>query len=175
MQGARKSQPVDTRPPAGGAGAAAALTRFPALLLAWGALGEGQAFWPWGVGAALAVTLASFRLLAPQRGRLAASARLLRLAPLFLRESLLGGWDVARRALSPKPVLRPRLELVRLERPDTATATALAYLITLMPGTLAVEVHRRRLLVHVIDYQRDNCRAIAALERRLARVLGEAE
>lgn len=146
------------------------LFRLAALLLAWGALSEGAGFWPWGVGAAAAVALLSQALVPPEAGRLALGLRLVILFPLIFRDSLLSGWDIARRAFRADPDLQPGLELVQLERPDTAVAIALAYATTLMPGSLAVEVNRRRLLVHVVDRRRDDCRAIVALERRLTKL-----
>lgn len=152
----------------------AVLVRIPLLLLAWGALTEG-AGWVTGLLASAVIAPVSLLLAAPKRGRIRAAAGLLTLFPLFARESLLGGWDVARRALSIRRIVRPRMELVRLAAPSEAVATALAFAITLMPGTLVVELDRRRLLVHAIDRERDDCRSIRDLNRRLSKVLGEPE
>jgi multicomponent Na+:H+ antiporter subunit E len=147
--------------------AVALSVRFPLLLLGWGALSEGEALWPWGTLAAAAMTLVSLRLVPPRPGRLRLAPRLAMLLPEILLESLKGGFDVARRALTPGRPLAPKLELVRLARPDRGVAVTLAYASTLMPGTLAVEVDARRLLVHVIDRKRNDCAAIQHLERRL--------
>jgi multicomponent Na+:H+ antiporter subunit E len=149
---------------------AAALARLPLLLLAWGALGGGAGLWPWGLAAAAAIAPASLLLLAPRPGRGCVALGLVALLPLFVRDSLSGGWDVARRALAPRCVLRPGMQAIRLERPATPVVIALAYAVTVMPGTLAVEVGRQRLLVHVLDHRRESRPQIAALERRLAAV-----
>jgi multicomponent Na+:H+ antiporter subunit E len=160
-------------PPRAAVLAAAALVRFITVLLAWGALSGGAGFMPWGILAALLLTWRSLRALPPRRGALRAGLKLIQLMPIIVRESLLGGWDVARRALSLNPELRPRFEVVRLEPTGRPVAITLAYAITLMPGTLAVEVENQRLLVHLIDYRRDDCRAIKEFEQRLFRLVGE--
>lgn len=162
-----KGQPA-ALPPSNRAFSAVAL-RFPLLVIIWGALSEGEGWIP-GLIASAVLAPASLWLVSPMPNRTQTLWGLFRLIPLFAKESLLGGWDVATRALSVQRTVRPRMELVRLETPGEAVATALAFAVTLMPGTLVVEVDRRRLLVHSIDYERDACASIANLERRLGRI-----
>jgi hypothetical protein len=68
---------------------------------------------------------------------------LLRLAGLFLVQSAVGGIDVARRALDPRLPISPGLVDVDLEHDDLSIRVALAALISLLPGTIAVEAERR--------------------------------
>lgn len=106
------------------------------------------------VGVAMAV---SFALLPPQttRWRL---LRLLALAPGLLKLVWIGGVDVAVRALRPSMPLDPDWVEIGLgdARPDTGVV--LAYLLTMMPGTLAAELEKGRLVLHVIDRGQDPAR-----------------
>jgi multicomponent Na+:H+ antiporter subunit E len=76
--------------------------------------------------------------------------RLVRHIPVFLLGSLSGGWDVARRALSPRLRLQPGWVEVPVTLPDGGRAVMGGEL-SLMPGTLAAGTRDGRLLVHLLD------------------------
>ncbi len=144
--------------------------------LFWIALSEGEAIWSWGVAATLFATVLSLWLVpAPRTGfrSLPALLRGFGLAPFLIREGLASGWDVARRAFSPGPPLAPTLLEFPLRYPGGPVPIALAYALTAMPGTLAVDLRDGRLFIHVVDRGLPNRERVAELERRLARVLGE--
>ncbi|ROU00146.1 Na+/H+ antiporter subunit E [Histidinibacterium lentulum] len=76
--------------------------------------------------------------------------RALRHLPAFLGASLLGGLDVARRALSPRMPLAPGWVEVPVHLPDGGRV-ALGAELSLMPGTLAAGTRNDRLLIHLLD------------------------
>jgi len=109
----------------------------------------------------------SLRLLPP-----VGALRLLRalsILPGFLSGSLSGGIDVARRAFSLRPSLRPGWVL-HSTRLAGGGRVALGGELSLMPGTLAAGCAEGRLLVHVLDRSAGFEQGIAREERRIAAV-----
>lgn len=96
---------------------------------------------------------------------------LLAMAPGFVGRSLLGGLDVARRALDPRLPLDPGWIEVEVDLPDGGRV-ALGGELSLMPGTLAAGSDRGLLLVHVLDRTQDVEGAVRSEAARLGRVAG---
>lgn len=96
--------------------------------------------------------------------------RLVLLVPGFVAGSLGGGLDVARRALSPRLVLRPGWVEHRTRLPGGARV-ALGGELSLMPGTLSAGCHDGSLLVHVLDCDARYQRSITLEEHRIAAVV----
>ncbi len=146
-----------------------------ALLLGfgWWALAEGKPS-SFAMGAAM-VAAAGLASLITSPPRLIS----LRLRPLaillgtFLYGSLRGGWDVARRALSPTLPLSPVL-IHYSTRLDSGPALEIfTSLLTLMPGTLAANVRGRDLQIHaLVDRGGDLQRDLMTLEGRVGRAFG---
>jgi len=88
--------------------------------------------------------------------------------PVFLRLSLAGGVDVARRALSPRLNIDPDLIAYALRLPDGTPRYFFILLISLLPGTLSAALDDETLTVHVLDRGQDNQAALADLEERIA-------
>jgi len=103
-----------------------------------------------GVGAVAvpAATWLSLRLMPAQRPLLV--WRLVMHLPSFVAGSVLGGIDVARRALAPNMPIKPGWVEVPARLSD-AGRVLLGAELSLMPGTLAAGMRRDRLLVHVLD------------------------
>lgn len=124
------------------------------FLLLWLVVTEGDpgAVVP-GLGAAAAATWASLRLL--PRAAAAAWPRplaALRLALRFLNQSVLGGVDVARRALSPRMRLSPGFVQCRLDRlPPGPARHAFAAEMSLLPGTLGAGLENDTLILHCLE------------------------
>jgi multicomponent Na+:H+ antiporter subunit E len=138
------------------------------LALIWLALTRGEATLL-GAAALPAACWLSLRLLPPHR-----PLRLLPLvatAPAFVWRSLLGGIDVARRALDPRLPLNPGWIEVAVDLPDGGRV-ALGGQLSLMPGTLAAGSEGGRLLVHVLDRDQDVEGAVRIEEVRLGRAAG---
>lgn len=89
----------------------------------------------------------------------------------FAREVLVASWDVARVALRARGSHYPAVVRVRLQSGDPSMATAVGLLLTLTPGTLALDYlpAQDELIVHALDAQRasDVTSAVSAIEARL--------
>lgn len=126
------------------------------LFLLWVALvgRYDSAEWVLGALLAAAVTLMSGPQIAIFSGlRLSLGAPLSFLSwfGYFLLALLKANLDLARRVLSPTLPLNPAFVEVRTGLTSPLGKLALANSITLTPGTLAVDIHDDRLLVHWID------------------------
>lgn len=99
--------------------------------------------------------------------------RLVRHFPAFAGGSLIGGLDVARRALSPRMPLSPGWVEVPVRLHDGGRV-AMGAELSLMPGTLAAGVRGDRLLVHLLDTEAGFERAIPREEAKIAAMILEA-
>lgn len=146
--------------------------RFAALAALWalltGAAPEGLA--P-GVLAVAATTGFSLWLLRPPSHWLLPPGVVL-LVPLVSWELLLGGLDMARRALSPSLPLDPGLIRYRLRTGQEPVPVALAFFITFVPGTIAADMEEGALELHVIDRMAPHQEILARMERALAWAFG---
>lgn len=97
---------------------------------------------------------------------------LVALGAVFVRELVIGGAMTAWYILRPGPRPQPALVPMTYEGLSPTGAALLACLITLTPGTSAVDVDvdRRRLLLHLLDGG-DPDTAIAAIRQRFERRL----
>jgi multicomponent Na+:H+ antiporter subunit E len=126
-----------------------ALHMLPALLLLWYALSGGTG-WLFGIASACAVALF---------GRWLAPARLLRISlpglghfvVYFLHRSVLGGLDVAWRALHPAMPLDTHETYFQLRFPTGQQRTLFTGTLSLLPGTLSCDLVDGRLRVHSIS------------------------
>ncbi|MFO7921452.1 MAG: Na+/H+ antiporter subunit E [Nioella sp.] len=121
-----------------------------------------------GVFAVPAATWLSLRLMPAQR-----PMHVWRLAlhlPAFVGGSLMGGLDVARRALAAHRPLKPGWVEVPARLSDGARVMLGAEL-SLMPGTLAAGMRGDRLLVHLLDTEAGVERAIPREEAAIAAMI----
>lgn len=86
----------------------------------------------------------------------------------FLRGALLGGFDIAMRALSPRMRVRPGFVVHHFALPAGLPRVVFMDALTLMPGTLSAEVEGDRLHVHVVDVDASPQRHVRELEQRVA-------
>jgi multicomponent Na+:H+ antiporter subunit E len=92
----------------------------------------------------------------------------LRFAGYFTAQSLLGGVDVAFRALRPSMPLSPGFVRYRWRLPPGDARMLLVNCVSLLPGTLSAEIHEDELLVHALDTRQDVIRGVRVLEDRIA-------
>lgn len=118
----------------------------------------------------VAATWASVRLLPPSAGRLRAS-RMLVLLPRLLWQSVVAGFDVARRALDPRMPLRPGIARVPLDFPEGHTRSIFAGISSLMPGTVACGQDDGELIYHCLDLDQPVVEQLQGEGRRLATTL----
>ncbi len=170
MPNARASSPLL------GDRSAALAARLGLLSVLWATLVEGN---PEGLAVGLlALPLAAWGSLAlgPPGGVRVRPLELVRFLPLCVWRALDGGLDVARRALHPRLSLAPgRLE-ARSRLPRGPARFFLNSVVSLVPGTLAVEVEGDTLILHLLDASpASRATALARLrdlEVRVARVFG---
>lgn len=125
-----------------------------------------------GILAVAAATWTSLRLLPPSDGRLRYAA-LARLALRFGQESIMGGVDVARRALSVRLPLRPGFVVYPVRLPPGPACNAFGALTSVLPGTLPTGVDDHgALLYHCLDVEQPVAAQLAIDEGLLIRALG---
>jgi multicomponent Na+:H+ antiporter subunit E len=127
---------------------------------------------PAGAVAVVAATWTSLRLLPASAWRLSPLAVGL-LVLRFLRESILAGADVARRALDPRLPLRPDFVTYPVQLAPGAVRNTFCTLSSLLPGTLpAGSDESGALLVHCLDIDAPIMTQLSEEEALLVRALG---
>jgi multicomponent Na+:H+ antiporter subunit E len=150
----------------------AAVGRGALLALVWLALtGADLRYAPLAVAIVGGATAVSLALAPPARSRLR-PAGAIRFVPFFVRQSLLGGMDVARRALAPARPIEPDFIAYPLRLPVGAPRTTFTAVVSLLPGTLSTELVDDALIIHVLDRRLDAAATLANLERRVADLYG---
>ncbi len=141
-----------------------------ALLVVWVALNGGQA-WPTGIALSLAGGAAGAWLVPADHHPWKVS-RLPQFFAFFLRESLLGGLDVARRALRLKVDVAPCFFIYPLGLPAGQPRTLMVCLVSLLPGTLSADLDTGRGLLLVHALAPEAAATVPALELRVAALFG---
>jgi len=144
------------------------LSRGLLFALIWWILTDGvAASWLIGVPAVVLAVAASITLVPPVP---MAWSEVLRFMPFFLRHSLLGGVDVARRAFQPSLPIDPDLIEYPLRLPPGLPQVFMANTVSLLPGTLCTALDHNVLKVHVLDRQTDFLAELQMVEQRVSRL-----
>jgi multicomponent Na+:H+ antiporter subunit E len=98
---------------------------------------------------------------------------LLRFAPYFIRESVAGGIDVARRAFSPALPLDPALADFPLRLRSEPARVFFAWTVSLLPGTASVRLEETQLRMHVLDRTLPFEASLRELEERIGAIFGD--
>lgn len=93
-------------------------------------------------------------------------------AGFFLRESVRGGCDVARRAISPGLALSPAIVCHPLHLPPGPSRLFFCSAISLLPGTAVVAIADSNICVHVLDNSSSVEEELRELERRVGALFG---
>lgn len=134
----------------------------------WWAL-TGGAAGSWVVGApVVAAATAASRGLWPRDTGWWSPWGAVRFAAFFLRESVRGGVDVARRAFDPAMPLQPALLTLRSRLPPGPAQILLVDVMSLLPGTLSVDLDGQTVLLHVLDERAPIEAELRQLETRIA-------
>ena len=148
------------------------LTRAAFFSALWWLLTEGDArSWVVGGPITLAATMLSLRL-RPERSWHWRLAGVLPMAWFFLRESVHGGFDVARRALARSLPLNPGLLRFDTQLPAGTARLFFAGLISLLPGTLALGIGEDELRIHALDADAGVEVKLRTLEQLVAALFG---
>jgi multicomponent Na+:H+ antiporter subunit E len=135
----------------------------------WILVGGEIASWWIGMPAVLLAAAASFALLSPVT---VVWYELFRFVPFFLIRSLLGGVDVAWRALHPSMPITPHLVEYPIQLPSGLPCVFMANTVSLLPGTLSAELGSECLKVHVLNGRKDVLSELETLEQRVAALFG---
>lgn len=150
----------------------AALWRSALFSLLWWVLADGRAD-SLGLGSVSILAAVSLSLyLLPPVSTTVSHIGLLRFVLFFLLQSLRGGIQVAGLALRPRLSLRPGLHEVVLRLPEGIGRVLLANTLSLLPGTLSVELQGHCLCLHVLDERIAVEAEVRRAETRVARMLG---
>ncbi|MCB1799426.1 MAG: Na+/H+ antiporter subunit E [Gammaproteobacteria bacterium] len=139
----------------------------------WLLSGGGASSWLIGVPVVLAAAWASRRLGGMAAPGLSISG-LARLAPFFLRESVRGGVDVARRVLVVPMRIAPGFATYPLRLRHPGARLLFANSVSLLPGTLSVDLRDDCLAIHALDRDSDFTGELRRVESAVGRVFGEA-
>ena len=139
-------------PAASDSGRREALARAGAFFLLWMVLMQSvkPADLAMGAFATGCATWASLRLFPPVTGELHFAA-LLKLVPHFVRESVLAGFDVARRVFDPRLPLSPGFVSCPLDFPPGFARNTFATITSLMPGAVPIDGDEEALEYHCLD------------------------
>ena len=150
----------------------AATLRFAGFLLLWILLMQSwkPADIVVGLLACAAATWVSVRLLPPAAGGVR-SGQLLALLPHLVWESVVAGFDVARRAFHPRVPLSPGLVPCPLSLPPGFARNTFATITSLLPGTIAADEVDGVLVYHCLDDTTPVVEQLLQEERLLARAL----
>ncbi len=89
----------------------------------------------------------------------------------FVKELLLGGWDVARRALHPRLPLAPAWVSYRFRSTNPRVHLMLSAIVGLLPGTLSSHWEAEHMAVHALDKHSDWRSTIVRLEALLDKLI----
>jgi multicomponent Na+:H+ antiporter subunit E len=142
------------------------------MALIWlGLNGTDWASWTVGGPVVLASAWISMKLLPATTWR-GSWAGAVPFAVFFLHESVRGGWDVARRALSPGLRLTPAIMCYVDRLPPGPARLFFCSVISLLPGTAVVAIAEKSLRIHVLDSGPQAEAELQELERRVAALFG---
>lgn len=91
----------------------------------------------------------------------------------FGKQSILSGFDVAWRSVQPCCPLRPGFIHYPFRLSSDVSRLFLVNTISLLPGTLSVDLQRDGVLVHVLDENSPNVSNLRTLEDKVAAMFGE--
>lgn len=146
------------------------MLRIAAMALLWFVLAEGELRY-WGL-ILIAITAGAFAslILVPSSGLGWSLSGWLRFIPFFIGQSVLGGVDVALRAIAPTPRLTPGYVEVEFRLREEPARVFVANAMSLMPGTLSVSLHGDCLRMHVLDTGTPNLERAREVEAHTARM-----
>lgn len=88
----------------------------------------------------------------------------------FFKFSITGGFDVLRRTFHPQLPLNPGMISYRLQLTSLSARLLFTCTISLLPGTLAVQLEEHEIKVHVLDVNGPFEEELAIIEKRVAAI-----
>jgi multicomponent Na+:H+ antiporter subunit E len=147
-------------------------SRFLFGILMWWILTEGRVdALPFGAVVAGLAAWLSLRMFPPGRHALR-WFEVPRFALFFVGRSITAGVDVAQRLLRPSLPISPGILVVEPMVPEGGPRCLLANTLSLLPGTLSVELYEGRLELHCLDLDMDIAASVRDTEARVAALFG---
>jgi multicomponent Na+:H+ antiporter subunit E len=137
----------------------------------WAITGDDASSWIVGAPVAAIAGLVSVSLESPPWWQFQARGAL-RFAGFFLFRSIQGGVDVAWRAVHPRLPLSPDFLDYSLRLPDDASRVVFASVVSLLPGTLTVEIHDDKAIIHALQADESTLRQLRELEQHVTLLFG---
>jgi multicomponent Na+:H+ antiporter subunit E len=148
------------------------LERLAIFIVLWWVLSEGDSSsWLFGVPFALMASWASLKL-TPERGWRLRPLGALRFAAFFAYHSVVGGIDVAVRAMRPSMPIAPGFVTCPVRLTTDSSRVLLADTVSLLPGTLSSGFEGDTLVLHVLDCELPVLEDVRRVEERIASALG---
>lgn len=146
------------------------LLRFCAFSLLWFILaGHDPASWLIGIPAVMITVIVSMMLAPPTYVRLSLIGAC-QFFLFFLSQSIRSGLDVMGRTLASQPRIDPGLIFYTTHLSLDLTRILLANCISLLPGTLSVELKGETITIHTLDQSLPIVENVQALEKRVSRM-----
>ena len=150
------------------------LVRSAGFALLWWVLSEGDSrLWWLGALAVASATGASLWLV-PATTTPLRLARLPGFVLYFAWQSVRGGARVSVNALEPRPRLTPQLIEFHLQLPPGGARVLLVFALSLMPGTLGVQLDGDSLRLHVLDRHQDVSADVLGMQAHISKLFGVA-
>lgn len=148
------------------------LERLVVFIVLWWVLSEGDpSSWLFGIPFALLASWASLKL-TPERGWRIRPLGALRFAVYFAYHSVVGGIDVALRAMRPSMPIDPGFVRCPVRLSTESARVLLADTVSLLPGTLSSGFEGDTLVLHVLDCGLPVLEDVRRVEERIASALG---
>jgi multicomponent Na+:H+ antiporter subunit E len=133
----------------------------------WGLTAGALDAWQVGLPFIAATIYVDYRLSRPTTVRRSPMAWL-RFALYFFRFSITGGIDVLRRTYHPRLPLKPGMVDYPLKLSTPSARQLFVCTVSLLPGTLSVQLKERELKIHVLDIDGPFRRELNMIENRVA-------
>lgn len=144
------------------------------LAALWWLLTDGDpASWAVGLPFVAVAAFAAYRA-RPAGGAGLSPVGIVRFIPMFLRESLRGGVDVARRVLGREVRVAPTFVRYPLRLRTAGAQVMFVNVISLLPGSLAADLRAGHIEIHLLDGTLPVEDELRRLEAAVGRVHGEA-
>lgn len=142
--------------------------RLSLFLIIWIVITNGDVSSLWiGLPATVLAVVTSIKLIPPLKWKFNA---FLKFIPLFFKHSLIGGFDVMWRVFHPTLPINPDLVRYRLRIEEGFAQDIMVDAISLLPGTLSVEVEDNVLIIHALNVENDIQREVSLIESHLSEI-----
>ena len=142
--------------------------RLSLFLIIWIVLTNGDVSSLWiGLPATVLAVVTSIKLIPPLKWNFNA---FLKFIPFFFKHSLIGGFDVMWRVFHPTLPINPDIVRYRLRIAEGFAQDIMVDAISLLPGTLSVEVEDNVLIIHALNVENDIQREVSLIESHLSEI-----